>query len=76
MRPSDNEFVGYIIASTNAALFFKDHYWEEAFWVPKSQCRVAVADVKISEVKLQISSWICGKNNWKEFTYMPNTGAG
>ena len=66
MRQCDNQFSGYIIASTSNALFFKDHFWEEAAWVPKSQCFIWPQLETISETVMTVSDWLCNKNGWEE----------
>jgi len=68
MLHSASQFLGYVVASSNNALFFKDHFWEEAQWIPKSQCEIIPTDHWITETHLSIKEWLCGKNGWEEFT--------
>lgn len=60
------QFIGYILATTDRALLFQDHFWHEPGWLPKSQVTV-IRDDETMETKLVASPWICKAKNLQEF---------
>lgn len=51
------QFIGYLLAETNRALLFQDHFWESSTWMPKSQIDV-FRDSSTFEVRIKASDWI------------------
>lgn len=61
-------FIGYLVNETDKALFFQDHFWAKADWLPKSQSEV-IRYIETHEVKIVASAWICDKKKIQEFQY-------
>ncbi len=66
----DLQFIGYVIADTNRAILFHDHFWESPVWWPKSQISVFQND-DTQEVSVSVAEWLCEKNHIQEFKYRP-----
>lgn len=58
------QFLGVIEAETPKAILFRDHFWSEALWLPKSQC--TILDRSDGEVLIQVTEWLARKNNLSE----------
>jgi hypothetical protein len=65
---TDNEFIGYIVAETQRAYLFQDHYWTNPDWMPKSQVET-LRDDETHEVRLRASGWISEQKGIQEFQY-------
>ncbi len=62
-------FIGYVVASTDRAVLFLDHFWSAPDWMPKSQITVLPRDFDSMEVQLDASPWICNQKGIREFQY-------
>lgn len=60
-----SELIGFIVGSTNRAVFFQDHFWHQGRWLPKSQLRILSSD---GEHRVSVSAWLCEQANLNEFT--------
>jgi len=60
--------IGYIVAESNRAVLFQDHYWDEPDWMPKTQAAI-VRDPDTHEVQLSCSDWISRQKELKEPNY-------
>jgi hypothetical protein len=65
-------FIGYELNSSNRAILFQDHYWEQPEWLPKSAVEI-IRNVDTYEVRLKLASWFSSKNGFREFKYLDNT---
>lgn len=63
------KFIGYVVAETDRALLFQDHYWTAPDWMPKSQVEQYRDPDAPMELQLEASAWICGQKNIKEFRH-------
>ncbi len=66
------EFIGYVVAETQRAVLFHDHYWENPDWMPKSQVTFHRSD-DTPEVVIKASQWICGQKKIQEFAHRDAT---
>jgi len=62
-----SEFIGYVLADTNRAILFQDHFWHLPDWMPKSQVDI-IRYHDTLEVQITASAWIVGKKGMREFT--------
>jgi hypothetical protein len=64
-------FIGYVMAETQRAILFHDHFWKNPDWMPKSQIEM-ITDDQSCELVVVATPWICGKKDIHEFKERDN----
>lgn len=61
-------FEGFVVVTSNSAILFHGHYWDEPKWLPKSQ--VTIISAYDMDTVLLVSGWLCGKTGLEEFKHI------